>query len=247
MEQTAVTVRGSNGHGIGSSVDAGTNASILDAIKPFAPDDGLKGTFLVLRIAGIDKGMVLRIINRKYRTWQQWRSTDEYFIELDDRVPELAKRFGGEARVLRTALLDVHIVETGISVFQRILRQVCGDNTGKAKVEVTEGMWAYAVKMAGLRIPMMGQVTETGNPWANLANAIKSTMVQKELVVSQETSGFNGFKTIMAKETRVERVERRDIADEIVVQPSPEQRQMASEIVREMLEQAQGRNEMEKS
>ena len=192
--------------------------NVLEALQPFEPDDGQKGTFIVLRVAGVDKAMALRIINRKYRSWQHWRSTDEYFRELDDAIPELARRFGGEARVLRTALLDVHIIETGIGVFRKILRNE----------KMPDGMWAYAVKLAGLRIPMMGQMVGSGDPWEKLANAIHTTIEQRELVMKQDVDGVT---SVMAKETK-----------EMVVQPSLAQRQMASEIVQRMLEQAREAN-----
>jgi hypothetical protein len=189
--------------------------SVLEAIKPFMADDGHKGTFLILRIAGLEQGTALKLVNRKYRSWQNWRATDDYFRELDDVVPVLAQRFGGEARVVRTALLDISIIETGISVFRRIL----------TKQPVTEGMWAYAVKMAGLRVPMMGAEKESGSPWESLANSIRQTIAQRELTVVQE---LDGTKSITAKET--------------VIEPSAEQKRVAQEIVDKMIRQAQERS-----
>ena len=45
-------------------------ANVLEAISPFIADDGHKGTFLVLRVSGMEQGTALRVINRKYRSWQ---------------------------------------------------------------------------------------------------------------------------------------------------------------------------------
>lgn len=182
--------------------------TVLEIIQPFQADDGHKGTFLILRIAGLGQGLALRLINRKYRTWQNWHSTDEDFRRIDDEVPVLIPRFGGEARVIRTALLDISIVEAGIGIFRRILN----------KQAITDGMWSYAVKMAGLRVPMMGAQQETGSPWEKLANAIQHTLAQRELTYMEEPSGM---RTITAKE--------------IVIEPSPEQKRMASEIVQQIL------------
>uniref|UniRef100_A0A6M3JBQ1 Uncharacterized protein n=1 Tax=viral metagenome TaxID=1070528 RepID=A0A6M3JBQ1_9ZZZZ len=168
----------------------------------------------------MDKGTALRLVNRKYRSWQNWRATDEYFREVDDKVPELSHRLGGEARVLRTALLDISIVETGISIFRKIMR----------KEPVTDGMWAYAVKMAGLRIPMMNQAVESGNPWERIANSIKSTIAQRDVMVTRE---LDGTETIRARETVVQEAN-------VPVQPSPEQQKMANDIVQRILHQAKG-------
>ncbi len=186
-------------------------ANVLEAILPFHADDGHKGSFLVLRIAGLEQGTALRIINRKYRSWQNWRATDEDFRRVDEAIPALAQGFGGEARVVRTALLDISIVEAGIGIFKKILN----------KQPLTDGMWAYAVKMAGLRVPMMGAQQESSSPWERLANSIKSTLSQRELTVIQEP---DGTKSITAKE--------------VVIEPSPEQRRMASDIVQRMILQA---------
>lgn len=186
-----------------------TNA--IEAIQPFQPDDSHKGTFLVLRMAGLEQSLALKLIKRKYRSLLNWRSTDVDFKRVDDTMPILSKRFGGEARVLRTALLDISIIETGISVFRKIL----------TKQPVTDGMWAYAVKMAGLRVPMMGAEQESGSPWERLANAIKTTMVQKELTLEQKP---NGSQSITARE--------------VTIVPSVEQTQMASDIVQGMLDKA---------
>lgn len=187
-------------------------ANVLEAIRPFQADDGHKGTFLVLRIAGMEQGMTLRTVNRKYRSWQNWRATDEYFREIDDAIPFLAQKFGGEARVVRTALLDVSIIETGINIFRRIL----------SKQPVSEGMWAYAVKMAGLRVPMMGGTQESKSPWERLANSVQATLAQREVTVVQE---LNGAQSITARE--------------MIIEPSPEQRKVAAGIVQRMIQQAQ--------
>lgn len=186
-------------------------SNVLEAIEPFVADDGHKGTFLVMRIAGLEQTTALRIIKRKYRSIQNWRSVDEDFRRVDDMIPILTKRFGGEARVMRTALLDISIIEAGVSVFKRIL----------SSQPVSDSMWAYATKLAGLRVPMMGAKDESGSPWENLANAIKSTIVQKELTVREDV---NGSRSVTAKE--------------VVIEPSAEQRQMASDIVQRMIEQA---------
>lgn len=187
--------------------------SVLEAILPFQADDSHKGTFLILRIAGLEQSVALRQINRKYRSIQNWRSTDEDFKRVDEQIPILTQKFGGEARVIRTALLDISIVETGISIFRRILN----------KQAITDGMWSYAVKMAGLRVPVMGAQQESSSPWERLANSIKSTLAQREMTVIQEP---DGTKSITAKE--------------VVIEPSPEQRQMADEIVQRMIQRAGG-------
>lgn len=192
-----------------------TVASITEAIKPFQPDDCHKGTFIILRVAGLEQRTALRLVNRKARSWQHWRATDEYFRELDDQIPALAQRFGGEARVIRTALMDISIIEAGIGVFRKILNQQ----------PVTDGMWAYATKLAGLRVPMMGAKEESESPWERLANSIKNTLAQRELTV---------------KEVGSDGKERSVTAREISVQPSAEQKQMASEIVGQILSRAGG-------
>lgn len=185
--------------------------SVLEAIHPFQADDSHKGTFLLLRIAGLEQGMALRLVRRKYRSWQNWRATDEDFRRLEEQIPALAQRFGGEARVVRTALLDISIVETGISIFKQILNQK----------QITDGQWTYAVKMAGLRVPMMGVNQNTGSPWERLANSIKNTLNQKELIYSQAP---DGTKSITAKET--------------IIEPSAEQKALSNGIVQQMLESA---------
>ena len=184
--------------------------NVLEAIEPFMPDDGRKGTFLVMRIAGLEQSTALRIIRRKYRSIQNWRATDENFRRVDDSISTLTPRFGGEARVIRTALLDVSIVEAGIGIFKRILN----------KQPIKDGEWAYATKMAGLRVPMMGAREESTSPWERIANAIKNTMAQRELVVAQAP---DGTQSITAKET--------------VIEPSAEQKQMASDIVQRTIAQ----------
>ena len=184
--------------------------NVLEAIEPFMPDDGHKGTFLVMRIAGLEQATALRIIRRKYRSIQNWRATDEDFKRVDDNISALGPRFGGEARVIRTALLDVSIVEAGIGIFKRILN----------KQPIRDGEWAYATKMAGLRVPMMGAREESVSPWERIANAIKNTMAQRELVVAQAP---DGTQSITAKE--------------MIIEPSAEQKQMASDIVRRTMAQ----------
>lgn len=187
--------------------------NVLGAIEPFMADDGHKGTFLVMRIAGLEQTTALRVIRRKYRSIQNWRATDEDFKRVDDNISVLSQQFGGEARVLRTALLDISIVETGIMVFRRIL----------SKQQVSSDMFAYATKLAGLRMPMMGAKTESASPWERLANAIKTTVNQKELTLSQ---AVDGTQSITAKET--------------IIEPSLEQRQMANEVVQRALQHVAG-------
>lgn len=184
--------------------------NVLEAIEPFMPDDGHKGTFLVMRIAGLEQTTALRIIRRKYRSIQNWRATDEDFKRVDDSISTLTLRFGGEARVVRTALLDVSIVEAGIAIFKRILN----------KQPIKDGEWAYATKMAGLRVPLMRAKEESASPWQRIANAIRNTMAQRELTVSEDISGT---RSITAKE--------------IVIEPSPEQKQMAADIVQRTIAQ----------
>lgn len=194
---------------------AETVTSVIEAIHPFCADDGHKGTFLILKIAGLEQSTALRLIHRKYRSWQNWRATDEDFRRIDEQVPALSQRFGGEARVVRTALLDISVVETGIMIFKRIL----------SRQPVTEGMFAYAVKMAGLRVPMMGAKAESGSPWERLANSIKQTLAQslgqREMTLIQAP---DGTQSITAKET--------------IVEPSAEQRQVANDIVQNMIDKA---------
>lgn len=191
--------------------------NVIEAIKPFDPDDGHKGTFLVIRIAGVEQGTALRIVNRKYRSWQNWRATDEDFYRIDEALPALALRFGGEARVMRTALLDSSIIEAGILIFRRILR----------KESVSGNEWIYVTRLAGIRMPVIGAGQETGNPWERLANAIQNTATQRELTVKQ-TDIYGTEKSITARE--------------IPIEPSPEQRQMASDIVGQMLSRAGAQN-----
>ncbi len=187
--------------------------NVLEAIRPFQADDGHKGSFLVLRIAGLGQGTALRIINRKYRSWQNWRATDEDFKRIDEELPVYHEKFGGEARVLRTALLDISIIEAGIGVFKRILN----------KQQISSDMWTYATRLAGLRVPMMVAAGQSDSPWERLANSIKHTVSQRELVVKEEP---NGTKSVTARE--------------IVIEPSAEQKQVASDIVEKMIQQAAG-------
>jgi len=186
--------------------------SILEAILPFSPDDSHKGTYLVLRIAGADARAALRMVNRKYRTWQDWRSTDEDFYRLDESIPMLRDKFGGEARVLRTAMLDIHIIEAGIMVFRKIME----------KEKVSSDMWAYATKLAGLRVPLMKAAEESGNPWERLANSIHNAVSQRELSVREiDENGVE--KIVTAKETQ------------LIHGPTSEQTQLASTIVEQVL------------
>ena len=192
---------------------APVSANILEALRPFSPDDGHKGTFLVMRVAGLEQRMALKLVNRKYRTYLEWKATDPYFKRIDESIPDLIPRFGGEARIIRTALLDIEIIETGISIFRRILH----------KEPVTEGMWAYAVKMAGIRVPMMNTQLESGNPWERLANSIKQTLTQRDLTITKD---WDGRKSITARE--------------ITIKPDPEQVQRANAIVQAVLGQVSG-------
>lgn len=194
-----------------------TVPNVIEAIKPFEPDDGHKGTFLVLRISGIEQGTALKIVRRKYRSWQNWRATDEDFYRVDEALSALALRFGGEARVMRTALLDSSIIEAGISIFRKIL----------GKVPVSGNEWIYATRLAGIRMPMIGAGQESGNPWERLANAIQNTATQRELTV---------------KQVDIHGTEKSITAREIPIEPSPEQRQMASDIVGQMLSRAGAQN-----
>ena len=187
-------------------VPAPTN--ILEALKPFSPDDGHKGTFLVMRVAGLEQRIALKLVNRRYRTYLEWKITDPYFKQRDSQITDLIPRFGGEARIIRTALLDIEIIETGISIFRKILH----------KEPVTEGMWAYAVKMAGIRMPMMNAQLESGNPWERLANSIKQTLTQRDLTI---TKNWDGKESITARE--------------ITMKPDPEQVKRANTIVQSIL------------
>lgn len=189
--------------------------TILEAIQPFEPDDKLKGTFLVLRIAGADRKTALKLVERKYRSWQHWRSTDEDFYRIDEQVPVLAVQFGGEARIIRTALLDSSIIEAAILIFGRFF----------TKQPVSSDMWAYVTKLAGIRLPMMGAKEEVGSPWERLANSIKTTLAQRELTL---------------KEVNMDGVEQSITAKETIIQPSPEQRKLASSIVGQVLDKTDG-------
>ena len=189
--------------------------SIMEVLRPFTPDDAHKGTFLVMRIAGLGQGTALKLVNRKYRTYLEWKATDPYFKAIDEQVPELIPRFGGEARVIRTALLDISIIETGISIFRKILH----------KEPITEGMWSYAVKMAGIRVPMMGAQNEVGNPWERLANSIKQTLTQRDVVITKELDGSESIR-----------------AREITVEPNPEQQRIADSLVKQILNQVAENN-----
>lgn len=204
IEGTAVAVDGNGAEPV---------ITVLDVLWPFQADDGHKGTFLIMRIAGLERSTALRIVKRKYRSWQNWCATDPDFARIDAQLPALNQKYGGEARVVRTALLDISIIETGIHVFKKILNSQ----------PVTSDMWSYAVKLAGLRIPMMGAEKQSGSPWERLANAVHNTMNQKELTM-REVDVFGVEKTITARET--------------VIQPSAEQRQLANDVVRKMMEQA---------
>ena len=190
--------------------------NVLEAIKPFEPDDSHKGTFLILRIAGMEQGMALRLVNRKYRSWQNWRATDADFYRLNEAIPILVQKFSGEARIVRTALLDISVIETGIHIFKRILR----------KETVSSDMWAYATKLAGIRMPLMGAKEESVNPWERLANSIRNTMA-RELTV-REVDVFGAEKSVMARE--------------VIIQSNPEQKRITNEIVERILSKARENN-----
>lgn len=191
--------------------------NVFEALWPFQADDGHKGSFLVMRIAGLEQGTALKIIKRKYRSWQNWKATDPEFARIDNQLPALHQKFGGEARVIRTALLDISIIETGVHIFRKIL----------GNQPVTSDMWSYATKLAGLRVPMMGAEKQSGSPWERLANAVQGTMSQKELTM-REVDLFGVEKTITARE--------------ITIEPSAEQRRISSDIVQQMIEQAAAQN-----
>ncbi len=191
--------------------------NVIDAIKPFEPDDGHKGTFLVVRIAGVEQSTALRLVSRKYRSWQNWRATDEDFYRVDEALPALAQRFVGKSRVMRTALLDRSFIEAGILIFRKIFR----------KEPVNGDMWSYVTKLAGIRMPMIGAGKENDSPWERLANTIKNTMAQRELTV-REVDVLGTEKSITARE--------------VVLQPSLEQQQMANDIVGQMLSRAGEQN-----
>ncbi len=195
------------------NISAQVTEGILEILQPFRPDDGHKGTFLIMRIAGMEQHTALKLIKRKYRSWQNWCTIDPDFKRLDEQIPALSQRFGGEARVIRTAILDISIIEAGIGVFQKILQNV----------PVTDGMWAYATKLASLRVPMMGAREDSGSPWEHLANSIRNTIKEssvKELTIMQEP---DGTKSITAKET--------------TVWPNPLQEKTMDEAVRRILQE----------
>jgi len=185
--------------------------SIFEAIQPFEPDDNQKGTYLTLRISGADKRTALKLIDRKYRSWQNWRATDEDFYRLDEQIPILQRHFGSEAKTMRTTLLDVNIVEAGIMIFRKII----------SNKRVTSDMWAYATKIAGLRIPTMGVREDTGNSWEQLASSIRNTMAQREMTVKE--IGVDGIETSVT-------------AKEVLVQQGQNPKQMADEIINQMLD-----------
>jgi len=167
-------------------------ANVLEAIKPFKPDDSLKGTFLVLRIAGMERATALRQVHRSFNSYKHWRNIDKDFRRVDDSIPVFAGKFAGEARVVRTALLDISIIEAAIMVFREIL-------TGKP---VSGDKWNYAMKIAGIRMPVMDGREKSASPWESMANAIKNTLVQKELVVESITA--DSAKRITAREIPLE-------------------------------------------
>ena len=170
---------------------ATTASNLLEALQPFLPDDSCKGTYLLLRIAGVEESTALRISHHKARTLKGWRSTDVHFRTLDNAISILAQRFGGEARVIRSALLDIYIIETGISIFRKITNDQ----------PVTDHMWSYATKLAGLRIPLMDARTEAGDSWQRLADSVRNTLAQREITVTQDWG--DGKESITAKETVV--------------------------------------------
>lgn len=168
--------------------------TVIDAIAPFQVDDGHKGTFLLLRIAGIDQGVALKIIDRKWRSWKNWIYNDPQFRAINDKIDNLTQKFGGEARVIRTAMLDAHIIETGISIFKKILER-------KKGTTVSSDEWSYVTKLAGIRMPMMSAKLEGGSPWARLANVVKNTIEQRELTIKSSINGSG--QVITARETIV--------------------------------------------
>ena len=198
--------------------------NVIEALSPFRPDDGHKGTFLLLRVAGLEQATALRLIQRKTRTLNEWRIVDADFARIDNTVSIISERFGGEARVMRTALLDVSIVEAGIIIFRKVL----------SKQKMSEGEWTYATRMAGLRVPMMGAREEAGSPWERLANAIKTTLGQSELTGVQQraltvTQQLDGTQSIVAKET--------------TVVPNQEQQQVVNDIVQKMMDKVNGNSD----
>lgn len=189
--------------------------NVIEAIRPFQPDDGHKGTFLVLRIAGLERSSALKLVKRGLRCWKAWRDLDPDFNRIEEQLPVLCEKFGGEARVLRTAMLDISIIETGNSIFQRVF-------SGQV---VNDSMWAYVTKLAGIRLPMIAVASESGNTWEKLANSIKRTLgtdrdlsaKQRQLTVSEMTPDGTE-RTVTAKETVIIRPEHRNIMDSVIDQ-----------------------------
>ncbi len=176
------------------------SSNILEAIRPFIADDGLMGTYLVLRIAGLDKTSALKNVGRKYRTWQNWRTIDPDFRRLDDMVPQLTNVYANQARIIRASLLDASIVETGIKVFRDILNGT----------QIADGAWSYAAKMAAMRVPVMFVGGPGESSWEKLSKAIGPLVQQREVTVREEVGGI---KTVTAKEILVESTMSRQAAE----------------------------------
>jgi hypothetical protein len=191
--------------------------SILDALKPFKIDDGSKGSYLVLRIAGLDKAETLRTIDRGWKAWQKWRGDDLDFRHLDDSLPQLCNLYQNQARVLRAGLLDATIIETGIEVFQQILRNI-GVHKRNKKVRagslpetaeyIPDGLYNLAIKVASIRLPTMITVgNNSSDSWDKMAKLLSQVDKAAPAITQRQVTkelGIDGTQTITATETVVE-------------------------------------------
>jgi len=163
-----------------------TTTTIIDAIAPYKPNDNSKGTYLTLRIAGIDEYGAMRIIKRKPRTVRMWREVDPQFRSLDSSIPQLAAIYCNQAKVLRATLLDINIMEAAIDLLHKIL-------VGEP---IQEGAWHYITKIASMRVPVMFGEERGASSWDKLLNVVRQ-MTQREAVISK------GDATVEIRETTV--------------------------------------------
>ena len=163
-----------------------TTTTIIDAIAPYKPNDNSKGTYLTLRIAGIDEYGAMRIIKRKPRTVRMWREVDPQFRSLDSSIPQLAAIYCNQAKVLRATLLDINIMEAAIDLLHKIL-------VGEP---IQEGAWHYITKIASMRVPVMFGEERGASSWDKLLNVVRQ-MTQREAVVTK------GDATVELRETTI--------------------------------------------
>jgi len=167
--------------------EVSVSTTLIEALVPFCVDDGHKGTYFVLRIAGLSRASALKTVNRKVRAWKDWYANDPDFKRLEIEIPQLANTYANQAKILRAAMLDAILVETGIKILNDVL----------AAHTIPDAAWAFISKLAALRMPVMFDTDKKGDDvWAKMANSLKTIVAQREIKVDAVSQ------TITARESQ---------------------------------------------